>query len=47
MLVETELYKTDFLKLYDFFERADLTRKINGFIQSKVIKEMTAKTSLA
>ena len=32
MLIETELYKTDFLKLYEFFERADLTRKINGFI---------------
>ncbi len=34
LLIETELYKTDFGKLYEFFERSDLVRKINGFIQS-------------
>jgi DUF438 domain-containing protein len=34
LLIETELYKTDFLKLYEFFDRSDLVRKINGFIQS-------------
>jgi hypothetical protein len=32
VLIETDLYKQDFGKLYEFFERADLVRKVNGYI---------------
>lgn len=32
MLIDTDLYKTEFTKMYYFFEKADLTRKVNGFI---------------
>lgn len=39
MLIETDLYKHDFLKVYEFFDRSDLTRKVNGFTQS--IKDAT------
>ena len=38
-LIETEMYKMDFMKLYEFFERSDLVRKVNGFIQSIEAKE--------
>ena len=33
-LTELNLYRIDFQKLSEFFEKADLTRKISGFIQS-------------
>lgn len=31
-LIDSDLYNNDFLKLYQFFERSDLVRKLNGFI---------------
>lgn len=32
MLTELDLYRIDFLELCRFFDKADLTRKINGFM---------------
>jgi chromosome transmission fidelity protein 1 len=34
MLIETDLYKHDFRKTHEFFERADIVRKVNGYVQS-------------
>lgn len=39
VLIETDLYKFDFVKLSEFFDKADLVRKVNGFIQSQALKE--------
>lgn len=36
VLVETDLYSFDFNSLYQFFDKADLIKKLNGFIQSEV-----------
>lgn len=36
VLSECDLYKVDFNKLSEFFEKSDLVRKLNGFIQSKI-----------
>ncbi|CDW73958.1 atp-dependent rna helicase [Stylonychia lemnae] len=36
LLIETDLYQVDFVKLYEFFEKSDLVRKLNGFIQSSI-----------
>lgn len=38
VLDELSLYSTDFLKLYQFFARSDLTRKLNGFFQAEQAK---------
>eukprot|EP00347_Sterkiella_histriomuscorum_P014288 403361448 len=38
-LIETDLYSTDFVKLYEFFEKSDLVRKLNGFIQSSIMQQ--------
>ena len=43
VLAETDLYSFDFGKLYQFFEKADLVKKLNGFIQSQVKKEEAEK----
>ena len=32
LLLETDLYKHDFRKTHEFFERADLVRKVNGYM---------------
>ncbi len=32
MLIDSELYKHDFKKTHEFFDRADLVRKVNGYI---------------
>ena len=32
------MYNHDFVKLYQFFEKSDLVRKLNGYIQSKAEK---------
>ena len=32
VLIETEIYKLDVAKLSEFFEKADLVRKVNGYI---------------
>jgi hypothetical protein len=32
LLSELDLYNFDFFKLLEFFEKSDLTRKLNGFI---------------
>jgi Rad3-related DNA helicase len=34
LLVETDLYNFDFEKLHGFFDKADLIKKLNGFMQS-------------
>lgn len=39
MLIETDLYKHDFRKTHEFFERADIVRKVNGYVQSQIEKE--------
>lgn len=39
LLIETDLYSIEFLKLYNFFEKSDLVRKLNGFIQSNTIQD--------
>ena len=39
LLIETDLYNTDFKKLYEFFEKSDFVRKLNGFIQSNSEKD--------
>lgn len=36
VLIDADLYKLDFVRLSDFFEKADLVRKVNGFIQSQI-----------
>ena len=35
ILAELDLYRIDFAKLTEFFEKADLTRKVGGFIQAQ------------
>ena len=32
VLVQTDLYQLDFAKFYKFFEKADIVKKLNGFI---------------
>ena len=39
MLIETDLYKHDFRKTHEFFERADIVRKVNGYVQLQIEKE--------
>ena len=34
MLTDLDLYRIDFTELSSFFQKADLARKINGFIQA-------------
>lgn len=36
LLVETDLYNYDFEKLHSFFDKADLIKKLNGFMQCNV-----------
>jgi hypothetical protein len=43
VLVSADLYKQDFQKISDFFDRSDLIRKINGYISGIIQKEMTAQ----
>jgi len=43
MLIETDLYKFDFRKTHEFFERADIVRKVNGYMQSQIEKEMMSQ----
>jgi hypothetical protein len=38
VLTDLSLYSTDFLKLYDFCAKSDLTRKLNGFITAEAFK---------
>ena len=33
-LSDTDLYNFDFEKLHSFFDKADLVKKLNGFMQS-------------
>lgn len=40
VLIDADLYKLDFVRLSDFFEKSDLVRKVNGFIQSQIQKEI-------
>lgn len=35
VLAELDLYRVNFAKLLEFFQHADLARKISGFIQSQ------------
>ena len=46
VLDDVGLYSTDFLKLYNFFAKSDLTRKINGFIEAQRQAESASKTGL-
>ena len=36
LLVETDLYNFDFAKLLTFFDKADLIKKLNGFMQANI-----------
>jgi hypothetical protein len=38
VLTDLGIYSTDFLKLYSFFAKSDLTRKLNGFITAETSK---------
>ena len=39
VLVQTELYTFEFGKLSSFFEKADLVKKLNGYVQAQANKE--------
>jgi hypothetical protein len=39
MMTDLGIYSMDFLKLYGFFSKSDLTRKINGFISAETAKQ--------
>ena len=40
LLLETDLYTFDFTKLTKFFEKADLVKKLNGFVQHRAEQEL-------
>lgn len=39
-LTDIDAYKTDFDRLSEFFEKADLAKKINGFVQAAALKRL-------
>jgi len=43
VLIDADLYKLDFVRLSDFFEKSDLVRKVNGFIQSQIQKDIKSQ----
>jgi Rad3-related DNA helicase len=44
VLTDIGHYSTDFLKLYDFCAKSDLTRKLNGFITAEAVKQGEQRT---
>jgi hypothetical protein len=44
VLVDTDLYTFDFGKLSLFFEKADLVKKLNGYVQAQVQREAKASS---
>jgi len=46
LLLDTEIYKQELSKLSEFFDKSDLVRKINGFIESHMDKKAPGSRSV-
>jgi len=47
VLVATDLYSFEFGKLSSFFDKADLVKKLNGYVESQAVKEGLKKPEFA